>query len=441
MASYSPQLPTSTFDTSSARSGHLCRKWALNRIVAQASSNRMSMSEDATHKDYYEILGVNVDASYEEIRKAYRLKQKKHHPDIAGPEGHAMTLLLNEAYQTLISDELRHAYRFSSFNAGKVHNESANMPYTGFAYSSWNGPDRPQGIFVDENSCIGCRECVFHARRTFAMDESCGSARVTSQWADSDSQIKVALEACPVNCIHYVDKEDLPILEYLMRPQPKASNGVYGGGWERPSNVFMAAKTFKRKINASINSKETASWRTETPAQQKARMDADLKMKAGAFWWLWSWGMRRPEPDGETKQNKEATNWFGLFGRSCTSDIFKLALDSNEAPKIVEVVREWAVTFASSSELPLPLPFKADPVANGVQLTLISAGNGVVESKGSLLVTVKEEEDGTFLTVERAGVTGTGALPGERTIVQHLKDAVSGRDKSYTFYKIPRTSA
>ncbi|KAI5073610.1 hypothetical protein GOP47_0012033 [Adiantum capillus-veneris] len=440
MTSCSPLLPSSTFHTSSSRGRPLCRKWALTRIIAHASSNRMSLSADATHKDYYEILGVSVDASYEEIRKAYRLLQKKHHPDIAGPEGHPMTLLLNEAYQTLTSDELRHAYRFSSFNAGTVRNESASGPFTGFAYSSWNGPDRPQAIFVDENSCIGCRECVFNARRTFAMDEACGTARVTSQWADSDSQIKVALEACPVNCIHYVDKEDLPILEYLMRPQPKASNGVYGGGWERPSNVFMAANTFKRKINASFKSNDTASWRTETPGQQKARMDADFKMKAGAFWWLWSWGMRRPEPNSKTKHEEKARDWFGLFGRSCTSDIFKLAVNSNEAPKIVEVVQEWAMTFASSSELPLPLPFKADAVSNGVQLTLISASNGIVESKGSLLVTVKEEEDGMFLTVERAGVTGTGALPGERTILQHLKDAVSGREKSYKFYHIPRTS-
>eukprot|EP00250_Pteridium_aquilinum_P017053 c23430_g2_i2 orf=229-1281(-) len=349
-----------------------------------------------------------------------------------------MTLLLNEAYQTLTSDELQNAYRFSTSKAGKAHNGMAGTSYSGFAYSSWNGPDRPQAIFVDENTCIGCRECVFHASKTFSMDEGGGCARVTSQWGDSDSQIKVALEACPVNCIHFVDRGDLPILEYLMRPQPRASNGVYGGGWERPSNVFMAARTFKRKIDASSKSNNTESWQRETPAQRKARMDADFKMKAGAFWWLWSWGAQNSGPTSGNKQKEDASNWFGLFGRSCTSDILKLAIDPIEASKVVEVVQEWAVTFASSSELPLPLPFRADALVNGVQLTLISASNGVLESKGSLLVTVKEEEDGAFLIVEREGVTGTGALPGERTIVQHLKDAVRGQDKSYTFYNIPR---
>ena len=59
---------------------------------------------------------------------------------------------------------------------------------------------------------------------------------------------QVAIEVCPVNCIHYVEREDLPILEYLIRPQQKSSNGVYGGGWERPRNVFMAARTFKRQV-------------------------------------------------------------------------------------------------------------------------------------------------------------------------------------------------
>jgi len=51
-----------------------------------------------------------------------------------------------------------------------------------------------------------------------------------------------------VNCIHYVEREDLATLEYLIRPQQKPGVGVYGGGWERPKNVFMAARTFKRQM-------------------------------------------------------------------------------------------------------------------------------------------------------------------------------------------------
>lgn len=351
-----------------------------------------------------------------------------------------MTLLLNEAYQTLVRDDLRHAYTVSRSKVG-AHDWPVQSSFTGVPTSTWNGPDRPQGIFVDENVCIGCRECVFHASKTFSMDEVCGRARVRTQWGDSDAQIKVALQACPVNCIHYVEREDLPILEYLMRPQPKASHGVYGGGWERPANIFMAARTFKRKIEADSMPGSTGKRQDETPAQRKARMDADFKVRAGAFWWLWSWGAQFSGPTSTKTSNMDTAHWTwkGLFGRSSTSELMSLPIVSNEVPEVVEAVQEWAMTFASSSELPLPLPFRSDCLSNGVQLTLITTNNGVLESMGSLLVTVVEEENGWFLTVKRQGVTGTGALPGERTIMRHLKDAVQGQDKSYSMYHIPRS--
>ena len=35
-----------------------------------------------TSKDYYKILGIDKKASQEEIKKAYRKKVLKHHPDI-----------------------------------------------------------------------------------------------------------------------------------------------------------------------------------------------------------------------------------------------------------------------------------------------------------------------------------------------------------------------
>ena len=68
--------------------------------------------------------------------------------------------------------------------------------------------------YVDEDTCIGCKNCAFVARNTFFMEESfAGKARVFNQGGDSDEIIDEAIDTCPVNCIHYVAHEDLVTLE------------------------------------------------------------------------------------------------------------------------------------------------------------------------------------------------------------------------------------
>ena len=68
--------------------------------------------------------------------------------------------------------------------------------------------------YVDEATCIGCKNCAFVARNTFFMEESfAGKARVYNQGGDSDDLIDEAIDSCPVNCIHYVSVEDLVTLE------------------------------------------------------------------------------------------------------------------------------------------------------------------------------------------------------------------------------------
>jgi DnaJ-class molecular chaperone len=87
----------------------------------QENSNSRNNSED-----YYELLGVNRDASLEAIKKAYRNKAKVMHPDKGGdPEKFKK---INEAYEVL-SDEDKRA-RFDNY--GKVDN-NADWPDTDLA--------------------------------------------------------------------------------------------------------------------------------------------------------------------------------------------------------------------------------------------------------------------------------------------------------------------
>ena len=72
-------------------------------------------------KDYYSILGVDKNASKEEIKKAYKKLAKKHHPDLNKDDAEAATKFkeINEAAAILGDDKKRQQYdRFGDTGEG-----------------------------------------------------------------------------------------------------------------------------------------------------------------------------------------------------------------------------------------------------------------------------------------------------------------------------------
>lgn len=67
--------------------------------------------EYSSVKNYYEILGVNVDSTTTEIKSAYRKLARKYHPDInKAPEAIEKFKSITEAYETLSNPQKREKY-------------------------------------------------------------------------------------------------------------------------------------------------------------------------------------------------------------------------------------------------------------------------------------------------------------------------------------------
>lgn len=148
--------------------------------------------------------------------------------------------------------------------------------------------------FVDEFSCIGCKNCANVAPDVFAIEEEFGRARVYSQ-CGSPGLVQQAIDTCPVDCIHWTSAAQLSLLEDEMRRVERVNVAFMLSGMGSASvDVFRMACTRWEKRQAKVL------------AQAKLRMMKQKDSDKSETYWSNLWGKPREYQNSEEEVKERA---------------------------------------------------------------------------------------------------------------------------------------
>ncbi|RDX79826.1 Chaperone protein dnaJ C76, chloroplastic [Mucuna pruriens] len=230
--------------TSSNFVTHNGKRRGCSRVRVAAGES--SSTSETVADDYYAVLGLVPDATPAQIKKAYYNCMKACHPDLSGndPETTNFCTFINEVYgvlsdpiQRMIYDEI-HGYSLTSIN-----------PFL-------DDSSPKDHVFVDEFSCIGCKNCANVAGGVFGIEEEFGRARVYSQCGKPDL-VQQAIDSCPVDCIHWTSAAQLSLLEDEMRRVERVNVAIMLSGMGSASTDVFRMEQAKLKMLKQKGSDKT----------------------------------------------------------------------------------------------------------------------------------------------------------------------------------------
>lgn len=264
--------------------GHGSKKRRSCRIVKVAAKDSTSSTPDVAD-DYYSVLGLLPDATPEQIKKAYYNCMKSCHPDLSGNDQETTNfcMFINEVYavlsdpvQRIVYDEI-HGYALTAINP--FLDDSCTKDH----------------VFVDEFSCIGCKNCANVASDVFGIEEDFGRARVYGQCGNPDL-IQQAIDSCPVDCIHWTSAAQLSLLEDEMRRVERVNVALMLSGMgSASSDVFRMASSRWNKRQSKVL--EQAKVRMMKEKQSGKKTDP---------YWTNLWGSAKDYKNSEEEAKERA---------------------------------------------------------------------------------------------------------------------------------------
>ncbi|RZC09466.1 Chaperone protein dnaJ C76, chloroplastic isoform B [Glycine soja] len=248
---------------------HNGKRRGCGRVRVASEEKSFSTSDTAVVDDYYAVLGLLPDATPGQIKKAYYNCMKACHPDLSDndPEATNFCTFINEVYgvlsdpiQRMIYDEI-HGYSLTSIN-----------PFL-------DDSSPKDHVFVDEFSCIGCKNCANVACDVFGIEEEFGRARVYSQCGKPEL-VQQAIDSCPVDCIHWTSAAQLSLLEDEMRRVERVNVALMLSGMGSASDVFRMEQARLRMMKEKGSDKTDMFWNNLWGKPKDLSSEEEIKERA-----------------------------------------------------------------------------------------------------------------------------------------------------------------
>jgi len=195
---------------------------------------------------YYAILGVSEQATYPELKKAYRRLARKYHPD-RNNSSHAESMIkkINAAFEILSDDDKKRKYDKTDFETELDEEEirsnvqhkvsETNQIYSNYESNSRNYDasdkqydfkkkysqmqstvsnflDTPKGRFqitIEPSLCLAFGSCETLAPKVFVLEKNKRinpKVRVESETGANFESILAAAQTCPTKAIKIIDR-------------------------------------------------------------------------------------------------------------------------------------------------------------------------------------------------------------------------------------------